>query len=144
MGVILQDSGELAERVGAAKLARYTSDDAEIAAAIADVEAEVLSYLRRRYDTELDDLTPATAPPILQSKTADIALYELARQTADLVSEGVRQARDDAFTWLRGVADGRFVLDLATRPPADVSRPRILSAKTEADMVFGHGGLDEW
>jgi len=144
MGVILQDSAELAALVGAAKLSRYSSDDAEIAAAIADVEAEALSYVRRRYETELDDITPATATRILKSKTADIVLFEVARQTTDLVSEGVRQARDDAFTWLRGVADGRFVLDLATRPPADVSRPAVLSAKTEADMVFGHGGLDEW
>jgi phage gp36-like protein len=120
-----------------------TFDEARIDLAIADAEAEVLSYLSGRYPTELPT-TPATSPAVIKMAVGEVFLYRLRRATARAASDQEIAAYDATVRWLRDVQAGRANLDLAGAPATDVSRPDILMARGAADQVFGAGGLDDW
>ena len=117
---------------------------AVITQAIADAEAEALSYLLSRYDdSELPDAVGST-PAVLTNKVADLAIYELAKHQTGHVSERYVTARTDAVSWLGRVQRGQVDLGLASAPSVDSSQPQILATKTKDDMVFGNEGLDGW
>lgn len=130
---------DLIDRFGTEELIELTDradppagaiDATVVARALADAGDAIDSYIARRYDLPL----PST-PGRLTRIACDLARYFL---HADDPTEAVETAYKDAIQFLRDVADGRAVLDIAGAEPAassagapEVSGPgRVFSRDT--------------
>lgn len=87
-----------------------TPDVAAIARALVSSADEIDSHLAVRYALPL-----ASVPGILRQLSVDITVYRLA-QTADVLTEEVRQRYEDAIAHLRRIAEGKAALVF---PPAE-------------------------
>jgi phage gp36-like protein len=102
---------ELQARFGEAELVQLTDrtksgqvDDAVLARALADADAEIDSYLAGRYALPLD-----TVPPVVVAAACDLARFRLYGIRAP---EPVRQRYEDARAWLRDLAAGKALLNV--------------------------------
>lgn len=111
---------ELVARFGDAELVQLTDrnragevDEAVLAPALADADAEIDSYLAGRYALPLE-----TVPPVVVAAACDLARFRLYGIRAP---EPVRQRYEDARAWLRDLSAGRVLLNLPT--PAAEAEP---------------------
>lgn len=81
-------------------------DKAKVVAALGKATAEIDSYIADRYPLPL----PST-PDRLRDICVDIATYKMS-QTADVLTDEIRQRYEDAVKWLDKVASGRVSLGL--------------------------------
>lgn len=81
-----------------------TPDAAAIARALTSASDEIDSHIAVRYPLPL-----AAVPGILRQHAVDIAAYRLA-QTADVLTEELRQRYEDAVSHLRRIAEGKAAL----------------------------------
>lgn len=98
---------ELIQLTDRAAIPPATIDADVVARAIGDASALVDGYLAKRYVLPL-----ATVPDILVRRTAEIARHYLHGSAAD-VDGPVARGHRDAIAWLRDVAAGVVVLDVA-------------------------------
>lgn len=134
---------DLVERFGEAELVRLTDratpptgqiDAAVVSRAIADAEAEINGYLAARYTLPL-----ASTPEILKRLSCDLARYLL---YDDVAPDQIRDRYKDAVALLKGIADGKVSLGLATAPAVQGETDTIAS-KT-ADRTFSKDTLEEF
>ena len=95
---------ELIQRTDRTNLPPTTIDATVVAAAIADAEALVDSYLAKAYRLPLAEVSP-----VLTRTTADVARYHLLGEVAAKDTPAAR-AYDQAIAWLRDVARGVVAL----------------------------------
>lgn len=86
------------------------ADAPAIERALVSASDEIDSHIAVRYPLPL-----AAVPGILRQLAVDVAVYRLA-QTADVLTEEVRQRYEDAVAHLRRIAEGKAALVL---PPAE-------------------------
>lgn len=106
----------LQERFGAAHVLRLAdrdddgiADAAPVARAIADADGLVASYLRGRYT-----LPFAVPPDQVLAVAHDLAFYNL--HPGD-IPDDVQRRHDQALAWLRDIAAGKAVLEVAGVAP---------------------------
>jgi phage gp36-like protein len=124
----------LQERFGAAQvnlLADHNGDGSPdtgpVDRALADADALVSSYLRGRYA-----LPFATTPAQVVAVAHDVAFYNL--HTSDIPDDVIRRY-EQALAWLRHVADGKAVLEVAGVAPA-VGAGGDLVMVAASDRIF--------
>ncbi len=134
---------EFLARKGEERVARLSDSQEEQEAAIARAEEEAASYLATRYPTQLPT-APAATPETLKASVADAAFYYLATDNKDQISEKDADGYKRSVAYWKDVARGAAILNLPSRPAVDVSAPEVHATRGVRDLVFGHGGLDEW
>lgn len=96
------------------------ADEAKVTAALAAAQAEMNSYLARRYLTPIDAAGEPDVEAILRSIALDITEYRLhARRPPVPADVASRQAA--AIAWLQRVAEGKALLPAAGELPANTS-----------------------
>ena len=142
MGYAVQQ--DLVDRFGDAELKQLTDrvngttiDAAVVAAALADADAEVDSYLITRYTLPL-----TAVPDVLKLTACNIARYRLYASQSVEASETVRNNYKDAVAWLRDVAAGRANLDpnASAAVPAGTGGPQY----NKPDRVFNRDTLKDY
>lgn len=88
-------------------------DVAAIARALSAASDEIDSHIGVRYGLPL-----AAVPGMLRQLAVDIACYRLA-QTADVLTEELRQRYEDAVALLRRIAEGKATLVFPPAEPGD-------------------------
>ena len=140
------------DRLGSLMYARLTdrvngnAANATVAQQILDeADAEINSYLSRRYVTPVDTTGDGLLAQMLQSRTLDAAEYHAWRNspfTSDLPAR-VKEAYRQLLDWLENVQLGRIVLSAAraataaleeSETPRYVSRPRSFTAEEMGGM----------
>ena len=112
------------------------SNEARIAAAIADATAEIDSYARARYDVPLSPV-----PEVVRALAVDLVVYRLlAARGFDKASadEAVVDKHKAAVAWLQRLASGQVTLGVE-RPAKDqgatvVAPGRVFSRRTLEDL----------
>ncbi len=84
--------------------------------ALADVSAQIDTYLRKRYEVPLD-----IVPPEINLAACKLARYELMHGEDKQPSEQVKVARDEVVRWLGEIAVGKVLLDLTEVAAGDNS-----------------------
>jgi phage gp36-like protein len=98
-----------------------TADTAVMTEALETAEAELDSYLAKRYAVPVDVASDDGLARILRGRTLDVAQYILAVRHQH-VSDSTVKAYDDAVAWLTNVSKGVVVLPAAGTPASTVSR----------------------
>ena len=135
-------NSDIETRVGSAAYVQLADDDGDGAADTAVVdeirlaaEAEVDSYLARRFAVPVDVSVHPELAAVLASVTLDLAEYRL-RQRRPPVPNTAVDRHEHAIAWLSAVADGVIQLPALTPLPDTRSRgtlgaafgePRVLS-----------------
>jgi phage gp36-like protein len=125
---------DLVRRVGPHQLAELTNDtdgrsvdDVVLDRIIADVQAEVDSYLRHRYTLPFD-----TAPAELTRIGCDMALYYVMRRRTGIDVTQYRDLYKDAIADLERLQAGRKVLDSVSTTPG-TSSPTFIRHNGKSD-----------
>ncbi|PJN94870.1 DUF1320 domain-containing protein [Amaricoccus sp. HAR-UPW-R2A-40] len=108
-----------------------TPDAAAITRALTAAADEIDSHLAVRYPLPL-----ASTPGILRQLSVDVAVYRLA-QTADVLTEEVRQRYEDAVAHLRRLAEGKAALVFPPSAPGEGEEPDPLDASPQPIVVAG-------
>lgn len=130
-------------RYGETEMLRLSSVDgilpeavaaAPVEQAIADADALIDSYLRKRYALPL-----ATVPRVITNHSCALARYELSVGGDREPAEQVRNGRKDAIAWLSALASGSVSLEGA----AAVSATSAAQTADRERMFgrFGENGL---
>lgn len=122
---------ELIELTDRADPPTGTIDAAVVAGALADAAEVINSYIGRRYDLPL-----AETPAVLRRVAADIARFYLHK---DDPIEAARNAHAEALKWLKDLAEGRAVLDLAGEEAAPAEATVQIASQAK---LFGRDKLD--
>lgn len=136
---------ELQDRLGTLMYARLTdrvsglSANAAVAQQVLDAaEAEMNSYLSRRYITPMNASADATLAQILQARTLDAAEYHAWRSSpfASDPPSRVKATYAQLLDWLENVRSGRIVLSAQrvqsqeeSEAPRYASQPRSFTAE---------------
>ena len=107
-----------------------------VAAAIERADALIDSYLARRYDVPLE-----TVPDVVQSASADLAIY-LLQKDRQSVTEDVKNSHDDWIHWLKDVAKGTATLGI--EPPPGESSAGAGGQFDSKTKRFDRDDLDGW
>lgn len=102
--------------------------------AIVSAEGRVRSRLLTRYRPEELPMSAAEVPEPLRRVTVDLAFYELHKRY-EQVPDSVVRIREDAEAELDDLTRGLGSLDLAARPPADATRPLIVTSPSREDRL---------
>lgn len=102
-------------------------NEPKVVAALEKAAAEIDSYIGDRYPLPL-----ATVPARLRDICVDIATYKFS-QTADVLTDEIRQRYDDAVKWLDKVSSGRVSLGLPKAPGQKSAQAVVV---TGADRLF--------
>lgn len=109
-----------------------TVNAAPVAQAIADADAIIDSYLRKRHSVPLSPV-----PQVITRASCILARYELSvggdREPADQVKEG----RKDTLAWLKQIADGTVTLEGTT--PIVASSAAMTQ---DRERMYGRSGED--
>jgi len=124
---------ELIQRTDRASTPPATIDADVVAAAIADAEALVDSYLGKIYSLPL-----SVVPPILTRYAADLAMYYLMGEAAEKDGAWHRAYRE-AMAWLADVSKGIVSIDAEGITPAPVGGGAVRTST--ADRVFTRESL---
>lgn len=84
--------------------------DAYLTTVLEDTSVFMDSYIGKRYATPVDTTTNATAASVLKKINLDLAHHQLVVRNRNDSTEGVQNMKDEAITWLEGIAKGTFVL----------------------------------
>lgn len=112
-------------------------DPTVVAAAIAQAQAEIDSYLGKRY------VLPFTeTPPRVKTLAVDLAVYHLYARR-DVMPEGRRDRYKDAVAFLKDVAAGRaeIVEAAGAELPGDAGDVTEISS---AERVFSRTKMSDW
>jgi len=130
---------DLVDRFGNAEMLAIGDRDQDqvidvtvVTGALDDASALIDTYLGKRYDLPLAATPPALVP--IAAALARHALY------AANPPEDVRAAHDDALRFLRDLAAGKAVLDIAGSEPASAVGKALTSAP---DRVFTSESLND-
>ncbi len=85
-------------------------DDAKVVRGLEAATAEIDSYIANRYPLPLPE-----TPPVLRNICVDITTYRLS-QTADAMTDIIRERYEDAIKWLDKVSVGKISLGLPKAP----------------------------
>jgi phage gp36-like protein len=134
-------NGDIEERLGTAVYIELTDDTAsgvadedKVTEARTAAEAEIDSYLARRWAVPIDVSEQPALAAMLRRLTLDLTEYRL-RARRSPVPEDTRLLRDAAVLWLTRVAKGEVIppspAELSSNPAAGpagavVGRPRVL------------------
>jgi phage gp36-like protein len=137
-------NADIEERLGTATYIELTddtnsgvADEDKVTEARTAAEAEIDSYLGRRYAVPTDISGQPSLAAILKKLTLDLAEYRLRARRLP-VAEDVRLLRDAAVLWLSRLAKGEVTLPSTTELPlnpasgpagAAVGRSRVLSGE---------------
>lgn len=127
---------DLIAAYGEDELIQLTDPDGEaikpalIERALADAQAEIDGYLAVRFTLPL-----AANPPVLVSRSCDIALYRLMTLARQNDVEDARRRYEDAVRFLRDVAAGRATLGNVEPVAKGAGAAQMVSA----GRVFGRG-----
>jgi phage gp36-like protein len=142
---------DMVQRFGAAEMIRASTPDgqpavavvaAPIQAALDSASAIIDGYLRGRYDVPLD-----VAPAEVNRACCMLARYDMMLGGERAPSEQAKVTRDETVSWLRHVAEGKVLLDIAQVAPGDQSyaaystRPQVFGDQGFTDCGFGGGGF---
>ena len=136
-------SADMTARFGEAELAQLTDPEsgrqlnsAVLGRALGDAEAEIDSYLGKRYQLPL-----STVPPVLQRLCCDMARYHLHTLVA---SETVRQRYEDAVSLLKKIASGDVELPTAAPLVVTTSGSGNMVAVSSRASVFSASALQDY
>ncbi len=128
---------DLEARFGAQEILELTDRDADNVAdngvldgAIADAGATIDSFVAKRYDLPLSDI-----PAALVKTACDLVRYALHKEDPP---DRVAAAHKDAMTFLRDVAAGRAVLDIAGAEPTGAKDDVIVEGP---DRMFSRDSM---
>lgn len=131
---------DMVERFGEAEIAQRTNrvdgstiDQAVLARALGDADAEINSYLAARYQLPL-----AATPTVLVRLACDMARYQL---FSDGAPDVIRQRYQDAVSLLKRMASGEVQLDgVAALQPAHGGQAVVSRspARVFSDAVLKH------
>ena len=134
---------DLIERFGEQELAQLSDrangsviDAAVLGRALADADAEINSYLGRRYVLPL-----APVPAVVPRLAADMARYYLYDER---VTEAVAQRYKDAVRLLRDMASGAVRLDGGAAQPLETDSSQVPVAVRAPQRVFSATLLDQY
>lgn len=120
-------NADVAQRMGQSLLVQLTddagtgaADEAIISEARGSAEAEIDSYLARRYAAPVEVEDEPQVAVLLRSVTLDLVEYRLHARRPPVPEEVVRK-RASAVEWLAAVADGRVLLPAVAELPANTS-----------------------
>jgi phage gp36-like protein len=107
---------DVEERLGTATCVELTddtgsgvADEDKVAEAVRAAEAEIDSYLGRRYAVPLDVAEEPELANLLKRLTVDLAEYRL-RGRRPPIADDVRRTRDAVLQWLQRAGGGEVVL----------------------------------
>ena len=133
---------DLVDRIGEALLVELSdleregqANEARIAAAIADADAEIDSYARARYDVPLSPV-----PASVKAIAVDLVIYRLlAARGFDKASadEAVVDQHKAAIDWLQRLASGQVTLGVE-RPAKDQG-----ATVTAASRIFSRTSMED-
>lgn len=125
--------GELAQLTGETG---EMADEAVVAAALAQADAQIDAYIGGRYAVPLNP-----APPLVKGLAADLALYHLYSRRS--VAPPVRQKKyDAALFFLKEISAGEASLEALGITPSGASREA--ADLKSAPRVFNRDRLGEW
>tara|TARA_R110001592_G_scaffold104697_1_gene294545 strand:- start:50780 stop:51199 length:420 start_codon:yes stop_codon:yes gene_type:complete len=131
---------DLEARFGAQEILELTDRNADNVAdagvlenAIADAGAVIDTFVAKRYDLPL-----AEVPPALVKTACDIARYNL---HGDLPTTTVAENFKYAMTFLRDIAAGKAVLDIAGTEPAGAENEILIGGP---DRMFTSDSLKDY
>jgi len=136
---VLEDLLKMIPEEELAQITTESGDDPDpaiVAEAISQADAEIDSYLGRRYQVPLSPV-----PPRVKALSVDLAIYHLysRRSVAPPVR---RQNYEAAVAFLKQVAAGQAVVEISGGEPPGVNRD--LGELTSATRVFKRDTLGEW
>jgi phage gp36-like protein len=136
---VLEDLVKMIPEEELAQLTTESGDDPDpaiVAEAISQADAEIDSYLGKRYQVPLSPV-----PPRVKALSVDLAIYHLysRRSVAPPVR---RQNYEAAVAFLKQVAAGQAVVEVSGGEPPGVNRD--LGELTSATRVFRRDTLGEW
>tara|TARA_R110000787_G_scaffold168855_6_gene281576 strand:- start:6301 stop:6720 length:420 start_codon:yes stop_codon:yes gene_type:complete len=128
---------DLEARFGAQEILELTdrngdnvADAGVLEGAIADAGATIDTYISKRYDLPLSDI-----PAALVKTACDLVRYALHKEDPP---DRVAAAHKDAMAFLRDVAAGRAVLDIAGTEPTGAKDDVIIEGP---DRLFSHDSM---
>ena len=104
-------------------------DPGVVGKAIVRAEGRVRSRLLTRYQPAEIPAGTGEAPEALRRVAIGLAWYDLHKRF-DQISDAVVRVRDDAESELDDLVNGTGSLGLAGNPPADATRPLILTSRS--------------
>lgn len=136
---VLEDLLKMIPEEELAQITTESGDDPDpaiVAEAISQADAEIDSYLGKRYQVPLSPV-----PPRVKALSVDLAIYHLysRRSVAPPVR---RQNYEAAVAFLKQVAAGQAVVEVSGGEPPGVNRD--LGELTSATRVFRRDTLGEW
>jgi phage gp36-like protein len=136
---VLEDLLKMIPEEELAQITTESGDDPDptiVAEAISQADAEIDSYLGRRYQVPLSPV-----PPRVKALSVDLAIYHLysRRSVAPPVR---RQNYEAAVAFLKQVAAGQAVVEVSGGEPPGVNRD--VGELTSATRVFRRDTLGEW
>lgn len=102
--------------------------------AIRSAEGRVRSRLLTRFRPEEIPAAGEAVPEALRRIATDLAFYELQKKF-EQVPDSVLRLREDAESELDDVVNGKGSLGLPGNPPADATRPLILTSPSREDRL---------
>lgn len=129
---------DIEKQLPQAELVQLTDDDADgspdtgvVDEAIAEADAEIDSYLARRYEVPLDPV-----PVLVKKLSVDLAIWNLYSRRS--VDEPIRKERyQAAVKLLQAIADGRATLGVDPEPAG--GGQSIQTSRTKDDRTFTIG-----
>lgn len=136
---------DLLQRLTAAELVQLTDDArsgavnaAIVSGALVEATGQIDSYVRSRYQTPLQ--TSSTATRLCR----DIAVYLLYQRRPQQMKETVRQAYEDAVSFLKDIATGKAQLDQPVGAPV-AQTPTGAGVKPQnSHLKFDRRNLEGW
>lgn len=136
---------DLLQRLTAAELVQLTDDArsgtvnaAIVSGALVEATGQIDSYVRARYQTPLQ--TSSTATRLCR----DIAVYLLYQRRPQQMKDTVRQAYEDAVSFLKDIATGKAQLDQPSGAPVAQTPTAGGIAPTNQHLRFGKCNLEGW
>lgn len=109
-------------------------DAGVVGKAIARAEGRIRSRLLTRYQPGEIPAGGGEVPEALRRVALGLAWYELHKRF-DQIADAVLRVRDDAVSELDDLVNGAGSLGLAGNPPADATRPLILTSPSREDRL---------
>jgi len=136
---------DLLQRVTAAELVQLTDDTRSgsvnatiVTNALIEATGQIDSYVRARYQTPLQ--TSSTATRLCR----DIAVYLLYQRRPQQMKETVRDAYNDAVSFLKDISTGKAQLDQPVGAPTPQTPTGGAVKPTNSHLRFGGHNLEGW
>jgi phage gp36-like protein len=142
-------NADVEERLGTATCVELTDDtgsgiidEDKVTEAVVAAEAEIDSYLGRRYFIPLDGAQEPELADLLKRLTVDLAEYRLRARRLP-IADDVGRMRDGVLQWLQRAANGEVVLPM-THEIAGNPALGAAGAVTGPPRVLSRGLMDDF